>query len=200
MRITKLLAGIAIAGSALFALPVAASASVAPHPGPVSSWSPKEICKTEIKLVPETVWTWKHHHRVPEVILVPKPVKVCTPWQGQPGGGNQGNGGGQQSGGQGNPGKGGTGKGDGCKVVTFSVSSVAGPTVTEAHGPAVKDNEEVTAPEFSATDYWIFDVHTSGGTTTFELSTTPGPSFSTPWPEGANADWSLTTVCPTTAS
>jgi len=197
MRITKLLAGIALAGSALFALPVAASASVAPRP--VTPW---QHCKTEIKLVPETVWTWKHHHRVPEIILVPKLVEVCTPWQGQPGGGNQGNGGGQQSGGQGNPGKGGTGKGDGCKVVTFTVGSpVAGPAVTEAHdGPPVTDNEEVTAPEFSATDYWIFDVHTSGGTTTFELSTTPGPSFSTPWPEGANANWSLTTVCPTTAS
>lgn len=108
--------------------------------------------------------------------------------QGQ---GQQGNWGGQ-GGGWGGNGQG----GNGCKPVTFTVSSTGTDTVTEGTGgPALTNGEEVVYNGVSpAQDYTVTDLGTSGGKTTFELE---GPlPATTVHLEGNNSAWSLITVCP----
>jgi hypothetical protein len=85
----------------------------------------------------------------------------------------------------------------GCPTVSFKVDSTGTYNVTEeAGGPVVYNGETLDYSGIPTGTqpvqvYTATDVHTSGGTTTFELE---GPSSTTLHTEGTYTGWTLTTV------
>lgn len=83
--------------------------------------------------------------------------------------------------------------GKGCTPENTIVSSTETSTpdvITYDSGSMVHNGEEVTAPAYGTTDYWVFGVSGS----TFELSTTQNTD--TVHVNGDVAYWTLTSVCP----
>jgi hypothetical protein len=167
--------------------------------GQQKDWSKGcEQCKTVSEWVKETVrvrtwWGWKT-----ETKWVCKDVQACTPYN--PGPPQQGGGCGCQNGGGGNQGGWGSKGGDpSCSPVTVNVTSEGGAVITEVSDVTLTSGEEVA---YGSTDYWVTDVKSHAGTTTFELSTTNPQDSTTVWTtnggsEGSPLPWSLTTVCAT---